>query len=42
MVIEGVNPHILMDQPGEEAHGVARTLLQDVDVADHGAPLARH
>ena len=42
MIIEGVNPHVLVDEAGEEVDGVARGLLHDVDVADHGGPLARH
>ena len=42
MIIEGVNPHVLVDEPSEEVDGVARGLIHDVDVADHGGPLARH
>ena len=39
VVVESINPHILMDEPGEEVDGVARGLLQDADVTDHGGPL---
>jgi len=41
MVVEGVNPHVLVDEAGEEVDGVARGLLQDADVAYYGGPLAR-
>jgi len=40
VVIEGVNLHVLVDEPGEEVDGVARGLLHDVDVAGHAGPLA--
>jgi hypothetical protein len=42
VVVEGVNPHVLMNEPGEEVNGVARGLLHDLDVAYRGGPLARH
>ena len=42
MVVEGVNPHVLVDEAGEEVDGVARGLVHDVDVAGYGGPLAGH
>jgi len=35
VVVEGINPHVLVDEAGEEVDGVASWLIHGVDVAYH-------